>query len=98
MRGRKPEPLKLKPKDVTELQHLLRDGHTPQRVARRARILLACADDERTRAVADKVGQHRTTVWRVCDRYRQGGLPTALSDAPRSGRPSAFFQDRTKAD
>ena len=92
MRGRKPEPLKLKPKDVPELQALLRDGHTSQRVARRARILLARADDERVGALAARVGQNPATVWRVCERYRQGGLQAALYDAPRAGRPRTFFQ------
>lgn len=92
MRGRNPEPLKLKSKDVIELQALLRDGHTPQRVARRAWILLARADKERVEAVAARVGQNPATVWRVCERYRQGGLQAALYDAPRTGRPRTFFQ------
>jgi transposase len=98
MSGRKPQALKLKPKDVIELRALLRDGHTPQRVAQRARILLACAQHERTQVVAAKVGQDRSTVWRVCDRYRHDGLQAALQDAPRSGRPRSFFQPPTPAD
>lgn len=98
MPGRKPEALKLKRKDVIELRRLLRDGHTPQRVAQRARILLACAQHEKPQAVATKVGQNRTTIWRVCDRYRQDGLQTALYDAPRSGRPRSFFQAPTPTD
>lgn len=92
MRGRQPDPLKLKPKDVTELQALVRDGHIPQRVARRARILLARADDERVEQLAAKVGQDPATVWRVCERYRRGGVPAALYDASRSGRPRTFFR------
>lgn len=98
MRGRKPEPLELKPKDARELRRLLREGHTPQRVAQRARMLLACAQAKRTGQVASKVDQHRTTVWRVCERYRQAGLPAALYDAPRAGRPRVFFQAPAQAD
>lgn len=98
MRGRKPELVKLKPKDATELRRLLRDGHTPQRVALRARILLACAQAERIQQVATKTEQHRTTIWRVCERYRQAGLSAALYDAPRSGRPRVFFRTTTKTD
>ncbi len=90
MRGRQPERLKLKPKDARELRCLLRDGHTPQRVAQRARILLACARAQPRQQVASKLDQHRTTVWRVCDRYRQAGLSAALYDAPRAGRPRVF--------
>ena len=98
MRGRKPDRVKLKSKDVRELHRLLRDGHTPQRVAQRARILLACAQVERTQQVAAKTEQHRTTIWRVCERYRQAGLAAALYDAPRSGRPRVFFRTPTQTD
>lgn len=92
MRGRKPDPFKLERKDVTELGRLLRDGHTPQRVAQRARVLLARAAGESVAAVAAKVDQNPATIWRVCARYRRHGLPAALYDAPRSGRPRTFFQ------
>jgi len=70
MRGRPPDRLKLKPKAARALQRLVRDGHTPQRVAQRARILLACVQAARLQQVAAKVDQHCTTVWRVCQRYR----------------------------
>ena len=95
MRGRKPERLVLKSKDKKLLQQLLRDGQTPLRVARRAQILLNCAETEhRVLAVSDKIGQARTTVWRVCDRYRAQGLEAALYDAPRIGRPRVFSRKR----
>ncbi len=97
MRGRKPKPVKLKRKDVTELRRLLRNGHTPQRVAQRARILLARANGEGVAAVAAKVDQDPATVWRVCERYRRRGLQAALHDAPRPGRPRAFFQPPTRS-
>ena len=64
MPGRKPQDLKLKPKEVTALRALLRNGHTPQRVAQRARILLAGAQHERPQAVAAKVDQNRKTIHR----------------------------------
>lgn len=92
MRGRKPAPLVLKPKEVTTLQHLLSQGALPQRVAHRARILLARAQGYSVEAVTAKVDQNRTTVWRVCQRYLHGGLEAALYDAPRSGRPCVFFE------
>ncbi len=98
MRGRKPNPFKLKRKDVTELGCLLRDGHTPQRVAQRSRILLARAAGEGVAAVAAKVDQDPATIWRVCERYRRYGLQAALHDAPRSGRPRTFFQPPAQAD
>ncbi len=97
MRGRKPNPFRLERKDVTELGRLLRDGHTPQRVAQRARILLARAAGESVVAVATKVEQDPATIWRVCQRYRRQGLQAALHDAPRTGRPRTFFQPPTPA-
>ncbi len=98
MRGRKPEPLVLNAKDERALQQLLRDGQTPLRIARRAQILWSCAEaGQRVLVVSDKVGQNRTTVWRVCERYRDAGLEAALYDAPRSGHPRVFSRKRAPA-
>ena len=91
MRGRKPEPLVLKSKDKKRLQQLVREGQTPIQIARRAQILLNRAKSgQRVSFVSDKVDQHPTTVWRVCERYRNAGLEAALYDAPRTGRPRVF--------
>ena len=97
MRGRKPEPLPLKAKDKKTLQKIMSDGQTPVRIARRAQILLNCAKrEQRVLFVSDKVEQNRTTVWRVCERYRDAGLEAALYDAPRTGRPRVFSRTRTR--
>ena len=99
MRGRKPNRFNLKPKDQIYLRQLLRDGQTPLQVARRAQILLGRTDAEQgLRRLGEKVEQDRTTIWRVCERYGQGGLEAALYDAPRSGRPRVFSPRRTPAD
>lgn len=99
MRGRKPEPFRLKPKDKTYLHELLRDGQTLLKVARRAQILLGRTDvEQRILSLGEKVEQDRTTIWRVCERYDQSGLEAALYDAPRSGRPRIFPPQRTPAD
>jgi hypothetical protein len=97
MRGRKPEPLMLKSKDKKTLQQLLCAGQTPVRIARRAQILLNCAKSGQcVSAVSDKVDQHRTTVWRVCERYRNAGLEAAFYDAPRTGRPRVLSRTRPR--
>ncbi len=99
MRGRKPDQFILKPQDKTYLRKLLRDGQTRLKVARRAQILLGRTDEEqRILWLGEKVEQDRTTIWRVCERYGQGGLDAALYDAPRSGRPRVFSLQRTSAD
>ena len=90
MQGRKPDPFILKKRDVPILQQLLRDGQTSQRIARRARILLNRARDQRVNQVRLKVDRAASTVWRVCERYRLHGLDAALYDAPRSGRPLVY--------
>ncbi|MCL5995155.1 MAG: helix-turn-helix domain-containing protein [Chloroflexi bacterium] len=99
MRGRKPGKFVLDAKDETSLVELLRDGRTPLRVARRAQILLGRANDQqRVVRLSDKVEQDEATIWRVCERYRYGGLQAALYDAPRSGRPRVFSPRRTPGD
>lgn len=99
MRGRKPDPFELKRKDKVALRQLLRDGHTPLRVARRAQILLHRADaQQRVKSVGEIVEQDAATIWQVCERYRLGGLDAALYDAPRSGRPRVFFRKRAPGD
>ena len=99
MRGRKPEPFRLKAKDQSYLRELLRDGQTPLKVAQRAQILLGRTDaEQRIGWLGEKVEQDRATIWRVCARYAQGGLAAALYDAPRSGRPRVFPPQRTPAD
>lgn len=96
MRGRKPDKFVLKAKDALVLQALLRDGQTPLSVARRAQILLKRANpQQRVVLLGQTVERNAATVWRVCERYRQGGLDAALYDAPRSGRPRVFSPTRT---
>jgi transposase len=96
MRGREPKPLALDAKDKKALQQLLRAGQTPLRVARRAQILLSCAEvGQRVMLVSNKVDLNRSTVWRVCERYREAGLAAALYDAPRAGHPRVFSRKRT---
>jgi hypothetical protein len=91
MGGRSPDKFVLKRKDKTRLLELLRDGQTSLKVARRALILLGRANGQQSIAtLEEKVEQDRTTIWRVCGRYEDGGLDAALYDAPRSGRPRVF--------
>jgi len=87
MRRRPPQLISLPRADRRELESLIRDGRTEQRVARRARILLGMSD-ARTRVteLAEQVQQTRTGIWYVCRRYEWYGLD-AIYDAPRSGRP-----------
>ena len=99
MRGRKPDTFVLHAQDAKRLQQLLRDGQTPWQVARRAQILLQRANpQQRVVLLGQEVEQDPATIWRVCERYRAGGLDAALYDAPRSGRPRVFSPKRTRGD
>jgi hypothetical protein len=99
MSGRNPEKFVLKRQDKLCLQTLLRDGRTPLKVARRAQILLHRTDShQRVILLGKKVECDTATLWRVCERYRQRGLPAALYDAPRVGRPRVFSLRRTRGD
>ena len=99
MRGRKPDQFVLTAKDKTALVELLRDGQTPLKVARRAQILLNRANaEQRVILLGDKIEQDAATIWRVCERYRQGGLAAALYDAPRSRHPRVFSLHRAPGD
>ena len=86
MRGRQPHRLVLTGDDRARLRRVVCDGRSEQRVARRARILLAMELDAAVEDVAEHFDVSRKTVWSLCRRYEERGLK-AVSDAPRTGRP-----------
>jgi transposase len=87
MRRRPPHLIELGTEDYQYLEALVRDGRTEQRVARRARILLAMtAPDTIVQDLAARLGHARNTIWHMCRRYESVGVE-AVFDAPRSGRP-----------
>ncbi|MCA1607237.1 MAG: helix-turn-helix domain-containing protein [Acidobacteria bacterium] len=90
MTGRKPLDYKLRDADRQYLNELVRDGSLPQRVAMRARVLLALDRGERIVEILHWLGVGRMTVSDLWQRYQQRGL-NAIYDAERSGRPPTFF-------
>ncbi len=87
MSGRPAKLIELSTAERIELERLRCDGHTEQRIARRARILLAMGDPETVvEELAEHVNYTPTGIWYVCRRFEAVGL-AALSDALRSGRP-----------
>src|SRR5262245_29353445 len=71
-------------------RHLLRtwtrSGSTPQRVARRARIVLLAAEGYSAREIAQRLGvsTHTVSLWRR--RFQSGGSTALMRDAPGRGR------------
>ena len=87
MRRRPPHLIEMSQADRRQLESLLRDGRTEQRVARRARILLAMTEpDTIVEHLAEQVDQTRFAIWYLYRRYEEIGIE-AIFDAPRSGRP-----------
>ncbi len=87
MRRRPPECIELNKVERTELQQVIRDGRIAQRIARRARIVLAMSDPETiVSELAEQMDYTPIGIWYVCRRFEVVGLD-ALYDAPRSGRP-----------
>jgi len=91
MRGRNPHLISLSEADRMELQRLVDSGKTEQRVARRARILLAMEKPWiRVVELANHVEITRVAIWELCRKYEARGIE-AVYDTPRSGRPRVFF-------
>ena len=87
MRRRKPKIVKIPRADQREIQRLLDDGRTEQRVVRRGQVLLAMKNPKII--VSELCQQSKMTrigIWYLCRRYEATGLD-ALYDASRSGRP-----------
>jgi transposase len=84
-------PIALSAQQRQDLLRLARAASTPQSLARRARIVLRAADDDRPTnlRIAAELGCDNDTVgcWRR--RFATGGL-AGLLDRPRSGRPPVF--------
>ncbi|MGA2866766.1 MAG: helix-turn-helix domain-containing protein [Verrucomicrobiota bacterium] len=86
-RGRPLHAIELSLADKAKLEQLVRQGATGQRVARRARVLLAMAKPlTGLRELAGRVDLTPQAIWALCRRYEERGLE-AVSDAPRGGRP-----------
>jgi len=87
MRRRKPKPIRMNPSDTHEIERLLDDGRTEQRIVRRGRVLLAMKNPKTlVNDVCQQMAMTRFGIWRLCRRYESVGL-NAIYDAPRSGRP-----------
>jgi transposase len=87
MRRRPPKIIRVSHADRRELQRVVDDGRTEQRVARRSRVLLAMTNPQTlVDDLAHEVHMTPTGIWYVCRRYEHVGLD-AIYDAPRSGRP-----------
>src|SRR5215471_4058782 len=88
MHGRRPEKLKIARRDQAALHIAAQSGSLPWFEVQRAKIVLAIAAGERQCSVAARLECDEATVWRACQRYRQGGLALLFADGRQgnSGR------------
>jgi transposase len=89
MRGRKPFVYRLRAAERHYLHETVGEGQQRQRVATRARTLLALDRGERIEEIRRWLGVSRMGIWHLWRRYQQRGV-TAIFDGRRSGRPVVF--------
>ena len=64
----------LQRKSRAELNRLLTDGNTPQKIVKRARIVLMNANGHGVSAIMREVGVSKTTVWRWQEYFVEAGV------------------------
>lgn len=94
--GRPIERLEASKEQQLELERLVRASTTPQRIVRRARIVLERVRGRSQQAAGEEVGASRPAVIRWERRFASGGVAALLKDAPgRGAKPS--IPEETKA-
>src|SRR5471032_3153579 len=80
--SRKQAGIVLRAKDRAELERIVADGNTPQKIVKRARIVLMTADGRGVMVIMREVGVSKTTVWRWQDYFVEAGVAVSSKDAP----------------
>ncbi len=85
------------PTEQAQLAQVARQGKTPQKVARRARIVLMLANHQRPSTVAEVLHVSRMTVRVWAHRFVSDGVPGLLRDASRPGRRKQITPEQVQA-
>jgi transposase len=64
----------IRARDRTGVEGILRDGNVPQKIVKRAKILLVTADGAGMMTIMGVVGVSKTTVWRWQDYFVEAGV------------------------
>ena len=83
-------------KDRVQLNHLVRNGNTPQKLALRARIVLLSADGVSTGKIIRQLGTTTPTITRWRNRYETIGIPGLLKDRSRPGRKQRIEEAKVR--
>lgn len=92
MRGRPLPPLQVSDSDRAILERWLRRPKTAQALAKRAQIVLGCAEGQSNGAVAEQLGLTRQTVGKWRSRFLRTGVD-GLLDEPRPGAPRTITDE-----
>lgn len=76
--GRKRTEIVLSRKDRAELEAMVGDGNTAQKIVKRARIVLLSAEGTGVMAIMRQVDVSKTSVWRWQDRFVEAGIAGLL--------------------
>lgn len=83
--------IKLKKKDRTELESIVKRGSNKARVFTRAQVLLQSHAGKTPTEICESLGiKALRTVQNIKERYLSGGLDMALYDRSRPGAPTKF--------
>ena len=85
-------PISLTEEDREALEQSARSSTTEQRFALRARIILAAAEGQQTRAIARRLEVRNATVSKWRTRFVTRGL-AGLQDEPRPGAPKQYDEE-----
>jgi len=83
-------------RDRVQLNQVVRNGNTVQKVALRARIVLLSADGISTGEIMHQLGTSTPTVTRWRDRYETDGIPGLLKDRSRPGRKRRIEESKVR--
>ena len=78
--------VRLTPEERDRLEHLVRAGRSPARVATRARILLKTSEGWSAPKVAQALDVAESSVYRIKRRFSKDGLDGVLQDRPQANR------------
>ena len=78
--------VRLTPEERDRLEHLVRAGRSPARVATRARILLKTNEGWSAPKVAQALDVAESSVYRIKRRFAEDGLDGVLQDRPQANR------------
>ena len=83
-------------KDRIELESIVRNGKTPQKLAHRARIILLSAIGVPTGQIVPQLGTSVPTITRWRTRYHTDGIKGLLNDRSRPGRKKQIEDSKVR--